>query len=48
MALTQILGICKDSLYRHGLMVQTWTPVIDNTHCIDMDSWYGHGPKLKV
>ena len=33
--MTLVIG--KDSLYRHGILVQTWN------HGIDVDSWYRHG-----
>ena len=32
-----------DSWYLQGLMVQRWTHGIDNTHGIDLDSWYRIG-----
>ena len=35
-----ILVIGKDSWYRHGIFVWTWTQGIDNTNGIDINSWY--------
>ena len=32
-----------DSWYRIRIMVQTWTHGIDNTHGIDLSSWYSIG-----
>ena len=35
--MARIHGSDMESWYRHGLMVQTWT------HVIEKDSWYRHG-----